>query len=144
MLVRLFRLWSMARETGEQALPAMHDTAMQVGYAVETAAACSSLFELVEARLGRALVRECCCSVRFSADERALTGVVRTARSDGMGGSGDAAKSGLEEAIGWAARAVRAAMKMPVGPAPGTRPKGAAGQRASSAPGRTARHRHVR
>ncbi|WP_157674565.1 hypothetical protein [Erythrobacter sp. HL-111] len=42
MLVRLFRLWSMARETGEQALPAMHDTAMQVGYAVETAAACSN------------------------------------------------------------------------------------------------------
>jgi len=105
---------------------------------------CGGLFELVEARLGRALVRECCCSVRFSADERALTGVVRTARSDGMGGSGDAAKSGLEEAIGWAARAVRAAMKMPVGPAPGTRPKGAAGQRASSAPGRIARHRHVR
>jgi len=84
MLVRLFRLWSIARESGEPALPAMHDAAMQVGYAVETAAACSSLFELAEARLGRGLERECCCSISFSTDERALIGVVRTARSDAI------------------------------------------------------------
>lgn len=140
MLVRLFRLWSMARESGEPPLPAMHHAAMQVGYAVETAAACSSLFELAEARLGRRLVRECCCSVSFSTDERALIGVVRTARGDAIPRADDAATRGIDEAIGWAARAVRTAMKVPGEPSAGETPKSSGGRRASSAPVRIARH----
>jgi hypothetical protein len=143
MLVRLFRLWSMARESGEPALPAMHDAAMQVGYAVETAAACSSLFELAEARLGRGLERECCCSISFSTDERALIGVVRTARSDAIPSGEDAAARGLDEAIGWAARAVRTAMMAPVDHPLGESLKSAGGRRTSAAPVRIARRRHA-
>lgn len=79
MFVRQFRLWCMAREQGEAPLPIMHKEALQQNFQDQTAAACSSLFELVEAHLGRQLKRECCCSQTFSADESALIGILREA-----------------------------------------------------------------
>lgn len=109
MLIRLFRLWSICRENAHPPLPKMHEEAMKLGYAVETAAACSSFFELIEAKLERKLSRECCCSVTFSPDESALIGVLRTTSIEKIFGS-EANEDGLGDAIVWAASSVRAAM----------------------------------
>ena len=106
MFVRLFRVWAMAREDNTHALPAMHKEAMQRGYQDQTASACASLFELVEAHLGRRLVRECCCSQTFSADEKALLGILRFAPSLSAGRGSRAVPHGLPGAISWAASCV--------------------------------------
>lgn len=113
MLVRLFRLWAKARESGVPALPQMHETAVQLGYPDETAAACLSLFELLEAQLGRSLPSECCNSSNFSGDERTIIGIVRTARPDAIPASANGSTKQLTGAILWAARITQASLYFP-------------------------------
>ena len=110
MFIRLFRLWSIARDDAAPALPAMFEEAAKLGYKDQTAAACASLFELVEAHLGRQLVRECCCSPKFSPDERALIGVLRTAPTLEVGRGTREVPHGMPGAISWAASCVCDAM----------------------------------
>lgn len=110
IFVRLFRLWAMGREDHTSALPAMHEEATKHGYKDQTAAACASLFELVEGHLGRQLVRECCCSPQFSADEKALIGILRSAPSLTSGMGSREVPHGLPGAIGWAASCICDAM----------------------------------
>lgn len=114
IFVRLFRLWAMGWEEGASALPAMHAEATKHGYKDQAAAACSSLFELVEGHLGRKLVRECCCSPRFSSDEKALLGILRTAPAITSHHSSREVPHGLPGAISWAASCVCDAMNIPV------------------------------
>lgn len=62
ILIRLFRRWSACRFAGQAELPAMMRITDPLGLPQHTALSCASLFELVEAHLGRALVPECCCT----------------------------------------------------------------------------------
>lgn len=117
IFIRLFRLWSMARESHEPAVPAMHEEASKHGYKDQAAPACSSLFELVEGHLGRPLRRECCCSPRFSADERALLGILRATPSLNDGKGSPEGRQGLPGAISWAASSVCDAMGIVADPA---------------------------
>lgn len=109
VFVRLFRLWAIAREDGSQPLSRMHQVAAELCLPDETAIACASLFELVAGELGRPLVRECCCSKEFSADERALLGIVEVAPNLKPGSGSTDVPHGLPGAIHWAAMAVRRA-----------------------------------
>ena len=109
MFVRLFRLWTMAREEGSRGLSRMHQVAAELSLPDETAIACASLFELVAGELGRPLVRECCCSKSLSADERALLGIVEVAPNLAPGSGSTDVPHGLPGAIHWAAMAVRRA-----------------------------------
>ncbi|WBY17295.1 hypothetical protein PF049_03820 [Erythrobacteraceae bacterium WH01K] len=111
--VRLFRLWSMAREEGVVTLERMHEVASELRLPDETAPACASLFALIEAQLERPLVRECCCSRRFSSDESALLGVLEAAPSLGGRNGNSTVPHGLPGAVHWAAMAVRRALEWP-------------------------------
>ena len=118
ILIRLFRLWALAREDGNFGLGPMHSLARQLQLADETAPACASLFHLIEAELERQLVRECCCAKTFSPDELALLGVIEAAPSlNSIKGSGDV-PHGLPGAIRWAAKTVRRALVWPDREAP--------------------------
>lgn len=110
LVVRLFRLWSMARGEGANPLVTMHDAASRFRFPDETASACASLFELVEGHLGRKLERECCCSKVLSPDEVALLGVVRAAPTLSPAYGTVDIPHGLPGAICWAAMAVRRAL----------------------------------
>ena len=111
-MVRLFRLWAMARETGENPMIWLYRTAYRHGYPDETANACTSLFELVEGHLRRKLVRERICNRIYSSDERALLGVVRAAPALASPYAAPAIPHGLPGAICWAAMAVRRALSI--------------------------------
>lgn len=110
VFVRLFRLWAAARAENENPLPHMQETTWPYASAPELGVACASLFDLVEAHLGRPLVPECCCSHDLSGDERALLGVLRHAPEAGQPLTGAAIPHGLPGAICWAAFAVRRAL----------------------------------
>lgn len=114
VFVRLFRLWAAAREAGENPLPHMLAAGSLPGpapaRALELAVACASLFDLVEAQLGRRLMPECCCSPAPSRDERALLGVLRHAPGAGQPLASAAIPHGLPGAVCWAAFAVRRAL----------------------------------
>jgi hypothetical protein len=116
LLVRLFRLWAAARAEGENPLPHMQQSVWLQGSAPELTVACSSLFDLVEAHLGRPLVPECCCSTALSRDEQALRGVLRHAPEAGQPLTSTAVPHGLPGAICWAAFAVRRALGERSGP----------------------------
>ncbi|GMM92691.1 hypothetical protein [Qipengyuania sp. MTN3-11] len=110
ILVRLFRVWSMAREEGTMGLAPVYSLAADLRLPDETALACASLFELVEGELGRPLKRESCCARTFSSDEVALLGLVEAAPAlNGVSGS-RAVPHGLSGAIRWAVMAVRRAL----------------------------------
>lgn len=108
--VRLFRLWAAARVAGENPLPHMNDAIGLFAPAPELAVACASLFDLVEANLGRRLVPECCCGREMSRDELALLGVLRHAPEAGLPLTRAAIPHGLPGAVRWAAFAVRRAL----------------------------------
>ena len=110
VFVRLLRLWAAAREEGENPLPRLQAALPLFAPAPELGAACASLFELVEAHLGRSLVPECCCSRILSRDEEALLGVLRHAPEAGQPLATAAIPHGLPGAICWAAFAVRRAL----------------------------------
>jgi hypothetical protein len=110
IFVRLFRVWATARAEGENPLPPMQAKIRLLAPAPELTVACASLFELVEAHLGRALIPECCCNPATSRDEQALLGVLRHAPAAGQPFTSPAVPHGLPGAIGWAAFAVRRAL----------------------------------
>jgi len=118
VFVSLFRLWAAARAGGDNPLPALHDRLALFAPGPELAAACASLFELVEAQLGRELVPECCCSRAFSRDERALLGLLRHAPGAGQTLTGASIPHGLPGALRWAAFAVRRGLRRSLGGAP--------------------------
>lgn len=118
VVIRLFRLWAVAREDGMIGLSRMHDIAAELLLPDETAPACASLFELIEAELGRSLVPECCCAQTYSADETALLGIIDAAPSLENIFASRKVPHGLPGAIRWAAMAVRRAMGWPQEAAP--------------------------
>jgi hypothetical protein len=91
----------------------MADVYRGPGSAIMAAVACDSLFALVEAHLGRALMPECCCSRALTADEAALLGLLYYAGSAGGVITDAAVPHGLSGAICWAARAVRRELAFP-------------------------------
>lgn len=115
IVVRLFRAWSAQTESGAPAMERLHAIVAPLGLPDETAIACASLFELVESHLGRRLERECCCSQRFSGDEKALLGVIELAPSLGALSGSVAVPHGLPGAIVWACIAIRRAFDMSEG-----------------------------
>ena len=118
IFVRLFRLWSAARAGGGNPVPAMQESLGLFQPAPELALACASLFDLVEAHLGRPLVPECCCGRELSHDEKALLGVLRHAPEAGQPLASAAIPHGLPGAICWAAFAVRRALAASFGEMP--------------------------
>lgn len=119
LFVRLLRKWSAARASGENPLPHMHALAAPFEPSPELAMACASLFDLVEAHLGRTLVLECCCSQILSRDEEALVGLLLHAPDAGQPIAGGAVPHGLPGAIRWAAFAVTRALAATFGEAGG-------------------------
>lgn len=115
IVVRLFRAWSAQTESGAPAMERLQAIVAPLGLPDETAIACASLFELVESHLGRRLERECCCSQRFSGDEKALLGVIELAPSLGALSGSVAVPHGLPGAIVWACIAIRRAFDMSEG-----------------------------
>lgn len=107
IFVKLFRVWSTARETDTNPLSATFGVAKTYGLPDHAAVACSSLFELVENELERPLVPECCCSRTFSRDEKALLGVLAAANTVGSIRANPQVPHGLSGAVCWAALAVR-------------------------------------
>ncbi len=112
IVVRLFRAWSAQTESGAPAMERLQAIVAPLGLPDETAIACASLFELIESHLGRRLERECCCSQRFSRDEKALLGVIELAPSLGALSGSVAVPHGLPGAIVWACIAIRRAFGM--------------------------------
>lgn len=123
IFVRLFRLWSAARAGGSNPVPAMQELLHLFEPAPELAVASASLFDLVEAHLGRPLVPECCCGRELSRDEKALLGVLRHAPEAGQPMGSTAIPHGLPGAICWAAFAVRRALAASFGPSCGEAPE---------------------
>lgn len=124
--IRLFRLWAASRTLASDGLAAMDELAGRLGLPAHTPAACETFFELIETRLGRALIAECCCSQRLSADEQALFRLIALAPEAGPALTTDRLPHGLPSAICWAAGAVRRALGLPPAsadtPAGGTYP----------------------
>lgn len=118
IIVRLFRSWSASRVTGLPELPRMHEITDQLGLPAETGPACASLFELVEAHLGRRLNAECCCSRNLTPDEQAMLGIVAIAASLEPSKGNSQVPHGLSGAIHWAAMAVRRSFSLPNGRSP--------------------------
>ncbi|MEM6908582.1 MAG: hypothetical protein AAF494_07865 [Pseudomonadota bacterium] len=110
IFVRLFRMWAESREEHRAALPMMHEEACRHGFKDQAAAACASLFELVEGHLGRRLVRKPSGGREMSSDERALIGLVRSAPALVPGRGSRTVPHGLPGAISWAASATCDAM----------------------------------
>lgn len=107
IFVKMFRCWVAAREADVDCRSAMSEAYGGPGDAMMAAVACDSLFALVEAHLGRALMPECCCSRALTSDEAALLGLLYYAGSGGGVMTDAAVPHGLSGAICWAARAVR-------------------------------------
>ena len=115
VFVRLLRKWSAARTSGENPLPHMQALAAPFDPSPDLTVACASLFDLVEAHLGRLLVPECCCSHALSRDEDALLGLLRYAPEAGLPLSSAAIPHGLPGAIRWASFAVTRALNATFG-----------------------------
>lgn len=113
IFVKMFRRWAAAREAEVDRRGAMAEAYRGPGSAIMAAVACDSLFALVEAHLGRALVPECCCSRSLTADEAALLGLLYYAGSARGVTTDGAMPHGLSGAICWAARAVRRELAFP-------------------------------
>lgn len=107
IFVKMFRRWASAREAGIDRRAAMAEAYRGPGTAMMAAVAADSLFELVEAHLGRPLAGECCCNPALAPDEAALLGLLHYAASAEGVTTGPAIPHGLSGAICWAAKAVR-------------------------------------
>lgn len=113
IFVKMFRRWAAAREAGIDRRLAMTEAYRGPGTAMMAAVAADSLFELVEAHLGRALAGECCCNPSLAPDEAALLGLLHYAASADGVTTGPAMPHGLSGAICWAAKAVRRELGFP-------------------------------
>lgn len=123
ILVRLFRAWSACRTAGAGDFARMQEIVAPLDLPDEAVPACASLFELIEAHLGRPLHAERCCSQRLSPDERALLGVVSIAPALRPAVAVVQVPHGLPGAICWAAMVVRRAFAIEEGTAlPGAAP----------------------
>lgn len=113
IVVRLFRIWTMAREDGEPTLARMHETCTEFGLPDHATVSCSSLFALVESAVGRRLVRGAPCGPAYTPDEQALLGVLKAAPTLGSMRGSEQVPHGLPGAIRWAAMCVRDAVRWP-------------------------------
>lgn len=107
-IVRLFRRWAAGAELGPARLPAVVRLCRKIGIAPEAAIALASMFQLVEACLGRPLEAECCCSPSLSRDERALLMMLAAPLAAGPHRAFPAIPHGLPGALHWAIASVRA------------------------------------
>jgi len=113
IFVKMFRRWAAARDAGVDRRLAVAEVYRGPGSAVMAAVAADSLFDMVEARLGRALKGGCCCSPSLGADETALLGLLQYSGSAGGVTTDAAIPHGLSGAICWAAMAVRRELGFP-------------------------------
>jgi len=111
LFVRLFRLWSQARDEGENPTFALQAEVVRQGFAGFTGAACGCLYELIEAQLGRPLVRASMSDPRYSEDERHLLSILWSERSS----LSPQRRDGLSDALDWAVKAVRSGMDVEPG-----------------------------
>ncbi|MDT0576983.1 hypothetical protein RM533_12475 [Croceicoccus sp. F390] len=112
VFIKMFRRWSAADDLETCRTTAMRAVCQDlgctgIGCADIAAVACASLFELVEAHIGRRLTPECCCSLACSTDEAALLMLLHYAQNPHDRSAGQAKSHDLSAAIGWAAWAVR-------------------------------------
>lgn len=106
LFVRLFRLWGKARDDGANPALALQAEVKRQGFAGFTGAACGCFFELVEAQLDRPIVRASMADPRYSEDERYLLSILWSEPRSCPPERPD----GLNDALDWAVRAVRAGM----------------------------------
>lgn len=118
IFIRLMRKWSAARASGENPHPPMQAMILPFEPSPDLALACASLFDLVEAHLGRPLVPDCCCSQSLSRDEEALLSLLRHAPEAGQPMTGGTVPHGLPGAIRWAAFAATRALAATFGDSP--------------------------
>jgi hypothetical protein len=74
--VSLFRTWAAARTAGQPVLPLCIARAQKLKISDQAGVSCASLFQLLEARLQRPLVPECCCSQNYSPDEQIIVSLL--------------------------------------------------------------------
>ena len=115
LVVRLLRRWTAARESGDP-IAGLVELAERVGVAPEAALAIASLFQLVEAHLGRPLATECCCSNSLAADERAILLLLAAPAGNGAPHATRTIPHGLPAALRWAVASVRRLMGLEAGP----------------------------
>ena len=106
-IVRLVRRWAAGAELGHDRLPSMVRLGRRIGIAPETAIALASMFQLVEACLGRPLQAECCCISSIERDERAILMMLRTAVPLGPHQASPSIPHGLPGALHWAIASVQ-------------------------------------
>ena len=88
--------------------PPFSSLGRRIGIAPEAAIALASMFQLVEACLGRSLEAECCCSPALSRDERAILTMLAAPQPPGPHQSYAPIPHGLPAALHWAIASVRA------------------------------------
>ncbi|HWK42049.1 MAG TPA: hypothetical protein VNR60_08970 [Croceibacterium sp.] len=113
IFVKMFRRWAAARDGGFDRRLTMVDAYRGPGNAMMAAVAADSLFDLVEAHLGRQLTCACCCSPALAADEAALLGLLHYSAGAGGVMISSPIPHGLSGAICWAAKAVRRELGFP-------------------------------
>ncbi|HYI40443.1 MAG TPA: hypothetical protein VE053_09015 [Allosphingosinicella sp.] len=115
--VRLLRRWVAIRAEGTPALPDLVAFGGGLGASAQVVVALASLFQLVEAALGRALAAECCCRVELGPDERAVLLLLASVPAAPAPGTSLAIPHGLPGALVWAVLSVRRLLEMDGGAA---------------------------
>lgn len=117
-VVRLLRRWAATRASGERQLPSMVKLGRRLGFEPQAAVAVASLFQLIEACLGRPLVPECCCSTSLSHDEQAVLLMLAAAPPAHPHDASATIPHGLPGALVWAIESVRRLIGLDVRPDP--------------------------
>ncbi|MBZ6378509.1 hypothetical protein B5C34_12525 [Pacificimonas flava] len=109
-IVMAMRSWVAAREAGLPPVAVIADRLASMDLSPEIPVVLDSYFGLIEARLGRPLEPECCCSTDLSPDERAALSLLRHAagQSPSPVTTSAAVPHGLPAALHWAARSLNA------------------------------------
>lgn len=109
-IVRLVRRWAAGAQLGPARLPSLVRLGRRIGVEPQAAIALASMFQLVEACLGRQLEAECCCSPLLARDERAILMLLAATRPAGPHQALPPIPHGLPVALHWAIASVRRLM----------------------------------
>ena len=107
LVIRLFRRWSAARESGCNPAASLIELAAELDQSAMIAIALDSLLQLTESCLGRQLESECCCSRSLSSDEAAILQLIGSAETPIHPFTAREIPHGLPSALQWAARSLR-------------------------------------
>lgn len=107
VIIRLLRRWVVARSEGLNQIVNLMEFGAELNTPLMLPVALDSLFHLIEQCLGRPLEAECCCSLDYSADERAILLLIWVVADTKLAFS-TSGVSALPGPIVWAAKSVRA------------------------------------